>query len=161
MPTVFKTALIAATTAATLALAAPAFATDYPDGGVTANDVANELIAAGQKAKVGTSSSGNPMIDATFTLNKTDIDYRIFFYGCNTDTVKRCTSIQYHVAFDGKPDKVTGWNKDNRFARAYAEDKTIHLEYDVDLEKGANSKAIQNSASRWVAVMILGVTYAG
>jgi hypothetical protein len=158
---ILKTSLTVAAAAAALAFAAPSFATDYPDGGVTANDVANELIAAGQKAKVSTSSSGNPMIDATFTLNKTDIDYRIFFYGCNSDAVKRCTSIQYHVAFDGKPDKVSGWNKDNRFARAYAEGNTVHLEYDVDLEKGANSKAIQNTASRWIAVMILGVTYAG
>jgi hypothetical protein len=161
MISAFKTSLTIVAATAALGLATPSFATDYPDGGVTGQDVANELIAAGQKAKVSTSSSGNPMIDATFTLNKTDIDYRIFFYGCNTDAVKRCTSIQYHVAFDGKPDKVAGWNKDNRFARAYSDGNTIHLEYDVDLEKGANSKAVQNSASRWIAVMILGVTYAG
>ena len=153
----FKLPLLAAA-AGSLLLCTPAFATNYPDGGVTADEFASELIAMGQKAKISKASDGDPVIDASFALGTTDIDYRIFFYGCKHD---RCASVQYHVAFDGKPDKAISWNKDNRFARAYAVGTTVHLEYDVDVEKGANSAAIQNTATRWIALMVSGVSYAG
>ncbi len=157
MSNLFKAPLCAAAIGGLL-ICTPAFAHDYPDGGITANEFASELVAIGQKAKISKGSDGDPVIDATFTIGTTDIDYRIFFYGCKQD---RCSSVQYHVAFDGKPDKAISWNKENRFARAYASGTTVHLEYDVDLEKGANSAAIQNTASRWIALMVSGVSYAG
>ena len=139
------------------ACATPLAATDYIHGGVTGDEVAADLRAMGQTAVVGTDSTGDPKIDASFVVDKTDIDYQIYFYGC---TKGRCTAIQYHVAFDGDVKKIDAWNKSYRFARAYASDATtIHLEYDVDLEKGANSEAVQNSAERFKAVMVQGVTF--
>lgn len=161
MKTFTKTLVTAATTltVAGLIFTAPAaMAKDYPDGGVTGDEVAADLKALGQKATVGKDSTGDPMVDASFAIGTTDIDYKIFFFGCNKGP--RCTSVQYHVAFDGDIKKVVEWNKSYRFARAYSTDATtIHLEYDVDLEKGANTKAVQNTAERWKAIMVQGVTF--
>lgn len=137
--------------------ATPVLANNYTNGGVTGDEIAADLRAMGQTATVGKDSSGDPKIDAAFKVDKTSIDYQIYFYGCKTG---RCTAIQYHVAFDGDIKKVADWNKSYRFARAYATDATtIHLEYDVDLEKGANTDAVQNSAERFKAVMVQGVTF--
>lgn len=137
--------------------ATPLMAANYTQGGVTGQEIANDLKAIGQTATVTKDSGGDPKIDASFAIDKTEIGYQIYFYGCKTG---RCTTIQYHVAFDGDIKKVDDWNKTYRFARAYATDKTtIHLEYDVDVEKGANSEAVQNSAERFKAVMVQGVTF--
>lgn len=137
---------------------APALAADYPDGGVTGTEVAADLRAIEQMATLSEDSTGDPMIEASFKVGDSVIGYRIFFFNC---TDGRCTSIQYHVAFDGHPDKVAEWNAGHRFARAYAHDDVIHLEYDLDVEEGANSAAIQNSARRFIAVLIDGVTFLG
>ena len=153
----FKTALLVAV-AGTLACATPLIAKDYPNGGVTGAEVAADLKGVDQTATVGKDSTGDPMIDAAFKVGDTSIDYKIFFYGCKEG---RCSSLQYHVAFSGDVSKIPEWNKSHRFARAYATDKTIHLEYDVDLEKGANSIAVQNSAQRFVAVIVQGVQFLG
>lgn len=152
-----KTALF---TAAALGLlcAAPAMAKSYPNGGVTGDEIAADLISMGQKATVGKDSGGDPMINASFALSGTDINYKIFFYGCKEG---RCSSIQYHVAFDGDADKAAKWNKENRFARLYATDKTVHVEYDVDVEVGSNTEAIKNTAERFKALMVAAVKYAG
>ncbi|ESQ88950.1 hypothetical protein ABAC460_14305 [Asticcacaulis sp. AC460] len=153
-----KTVLFTAV-AASFALATPLLAKDYPNGGVTGAEVAADLKGIDQTADVGKDSAGDPLVTAAFKVGDTSIDYKIFFYGCKEG---RCTSIQYHVAFDGDVSKVAEWNKSNRFARAYVTDKsTIHLEYDVDVEKGANTAAIQNSAQRFIAVMVQGVKVLG
>jgi hypothetical protein len=147
------------TVAASFAFATPLLAKDYPNGGVTGAEVAADLKAIDQKAEVGKDGSGDPLVSAAFKVGDSEIDYKIFFYGCKEG---RCSSIQYHVAFDGDPSKLAEWNKGNRFARAYVgKEKTIHLEYDVDVEKGANSTAIQNSAQRFIAVMVQGVKVLG
>ena len=163
MKTFTQTAIAAAVslTAAGLIFAAPVIAKDYTAGGVTGEEIAADLKAMGHKATVTKDSTGDPKVDASFAIGeegkKTDINYQIYFFGCNKGP--RCTSIQYHVAFDGDIKKVPEWNKGYRFARAYSTDATtIHLEYDVDVEKGANTAAIQNSAERWKAIMIQGVT---
>ena len=138
-------------------IATPVAAKTYARGGVTGDEIAADLRAMGQKATVGTDSTGDPKIDAAFEVDTTDIDYQIYFFGCKK---ARCTAIQFHVAFDGDITKIADWNKNYRFARAYATDATtIHLEYDVDLEKGANSEAVQNAAERFKAVMVQGVTF--
>lgn len=155
MHSLIKAGLIVGTILAVTAT--PLLAKDYTKGGVTGDEVASDLRAIGQTATVGKDSTGDPKIDAAFAVDKTDINYQIYFYGCKQG---RCTTIQYHVAFDGDVKKIDAWNKGYRFARAYASDATtIHLEYDVDVEKGANSLAVQNSAERFKAVMVQGVTF--
>ena len=135
----FKTVVLAAV--ASSFVVTPLLAKDYTAGGVTGAEIAADLKGIDQTATVGKDSTGDPKVDATFKVGDTSIGYQIYFYGCKDG---RCTSIQYHVSFDGDPSKITEWNKAHRFARAYVgEAKTIHLEYDVDVEKGANTVAIE------------------
>src|SRR5690606_22321576 len=103
-------------TAALLAPATAAFAKDYPDGGVTAEEVAADVRKGGFTAEVTNTSAGSPLIKASFKAGDTDIPFQIYFYGCEG---QRCTSIQYHVSFDGKHTEVAKWNAEKRFARAY------------------------------------------
>jgi hypothetical protein len=158
MKTTIKTSLLLAA-AIGLTFATPLLAKDYNDGGVTGDEIANDLKSIGHKVSVGKDSTGDPKVMASFAVGDTDINYQVYFFGCKSD---RCNAIQYHVAFDGDVSKVDEWNKTRRFARAYASDATtIHLEYDVDVEKGANTVAIQNSAERFKAVVVQGVTFLG
>ncbi|HTM80129.1 MAG TPA: YbjN domain-containing protein [Asticcacaulis sp.] len=158
MKTTIKTSLLLAA-AIGLTFATPLLAKDYNNGGVTGDEIANDLKSIGHKVSVGKDSTGDPKVMASFAVGDTDINYQVYFFGCKSD---RCNAIQYHVAFDGDISKVDEWNKTRRFARAYASDATtIHLEYDVDVEKGANTVAIQNSAERFKAVVVQGVTFLG
>ena len=158
MKTTIKTSLLLAV-AIGLTFATPLLAKDYNNGGVTGDEIANDLQSIGHKVSVGKDSTGDPKVSASFAVGDTDINYQVYFFGCKSD---RCNAIQYHVAFDGDISKVGEWNKTRRFARAYASDATtIHLEYDVDVEKGANTVAIQNSAERFKAVVVQGVTFLG
>lgn len=150
-------ALFLTVCAATMLVAAPVMAKDYPKGGVTADEVASDLKGIKHTAKIGKDSQGDPLIEASFDINGTAINYKIFFYGCDKG---RCKSIQYHVAFDGSPKKLEQWNKEHRFARAWVSgEKLIHLEYDVDVEAGANTVSVQNATERFKAVMVDGVRF--
>lgn len=131
----------------------------YPDGGVTGEDIVADLKAGGYKASLGKDDNGNPMIDASFLAGTTDIDYRVFFYDCKSG---RCGSIQFFIGFDGDTSKIGEWNATRRFARAYTPgDKKIRVEYDVDVERGANSEAIKNAADRFKALVIASVRFMG
>lgn len=143
-------ALLPAVVLATLAQ--PALAKDYPDGGVTGDEVLTDLTATGDTGTLTKDSTGDPMIKAAFKVGDTAINYLVLFYGCKQG---RCTSLQFAVSFDGDTSKITAYNNDKRFGRAaILEGKTIRVTYDVDVEKGANSAAIQNCVNRFAAVVI-------
>jgi Putative bacterial sensory transduction regulator len=128
----------------------------YPEGGVTAQEVIGDLKSLGHTAKLAKDSAGDPLIEATFAAGDKNISYKLFFFGCKKG---RCSSLQYFVALDGTAVKAGKWNEENRFARAYMSGKQVHLEYDVDLESGATSKAVKNSAERWKATMVTAVSF--
>ena len=133
-------------------MAGVAHATDYPDGGVKGADIASDIKAMGQTADLKKDNTGDPMVQASFKIGDTDIGYTVFFYGCKND---RCTSIQFFDSFDGDPSKLVEWNSQHRFARAYNPSaKEIRIEYDVDVESGANTAAIQNAVRRFQAVLV-------
>lgn len=142
-----------------LAIAPAAHATNYPDGGVKGAEIAADLRAMGQNAVLSEDSTGDPMIRASFALGDTEINYTIYFYGCKND---RCTSIQFFDSFDGDPSKITDWNTNHRFARAYNDSgKDIRIEYDVDVESGCNTAAVQNAVRRFQAVLVDAVSSMG
>ena len=128
----------------------------YPDGGLTATEVAAELKTAGHKVKISKDTTGDPLIEASFQAGKEDVPYKVFFFSCKKG---RCGSIQYYVALEGSPEKAQKWNEENRFARAYTSGRLVRFEYDVDLEEGATSKAVKNSAERWKAIMVAADSY--
>ncbi|MGJ3647688.1 YbjN domain-containing protein [Sphingomonas sp. GlSt437] len=137
---------------------APAFAKDYPNGGVTGEDVVTDLKAMEDGAVLTKDSSGDPMVSASFKIKGAEIPFQIFFYGCKEG---RCSSLQYFVSFTGSPDKAVAWNSDHRFARLYYKNGKVRVEYDVDVEIGANSAAIQNATARFHQLIKDAVDYAG
>lgn len=152
-----KAKYFALAAASLVLMASPVLAKDYPKGGVTADEIASDLRGIQHKATITKDNAGDPLINASFDINGTDINYKIFFYGCENG---RCKSIQYHVAFDGDAKLVAKWNQEHRFARGYITGTNlVHLEYDVDVEDGANTRAVQNATQRFKAVMVDGVKF--
>ncbi|MDF8333371.1 YbjN domain-containing protein [Novosphingobium cyanobacteriorum] len=146
------TRILAPTALACALVAQPALAKAYPDGGVTGEEVAADLIAAGNTATVSKDSGGDPLIKTAFKFGTAEVNYYILFYGCKTG---RCSSLQFVVSFDGDTSKVAEYNANKRFARAAnPEGKTIRVTYDVDVERGANSEAIANCATRFSAIIL-------
>jgi hypothetical protein len=146
------TRILAPTALACALVAQPALAKAYPDGGVTGEEVAADLIAAGNTATVTKDDGGDPLIKTAFKFGTAEVNYYILFYGCKQG---RCSSLQFVVSFDGEPSKVAEYNANKRFARAAnPEGKTIRVTYDVDVERGANSEAITNCATRFSAIIL-------
>lgn len=48
-----------------------------------------------------------------------------------------------------------------RFARASFDDDRVNIDYDVDLELGANSEAVANTAERFEGVPIEAIQFMG
>jgi Putative bacterial sensory transduction regulator len=134
-----------------LALARPAFAAPLPDGGVTAQDVAQVMQEKGFAATIATDKEGDPLIRSS----SKDLKFGVFFYGCHGKP--RCDSIQFSAGFSVKgvtPEKIAQWNTTKRFGRAYL-DKVAEpwVEMDMDVEHGATTEALANNLDRWVGVI--------
>jgi hypothetical protein len=146
MTKIAMAAIVAALTAAAAASAAP-----IPEGGVTVDDVAEALQAQGYKAEIGRDQMGDPMITSALE----GASFRVLFYDCERG---RCAAIQFATAFDLKDgltlSEINSWNRQRRFGRAYLDDEMDpFVEYDVDLEAGATTEAIENAVEVWEAVV--------
>lgn len=154
-PILFATAV----SAATILLGAwPSVAATYPKGGVTAEDVATDLRGIGLKVTLGKDLTGDPKLDVMIPLKDAEAPYIVLFFDCEK---QRCKSITYHAAFPGKPDQIAKWNQEARFARAYLDSNRVNIDYDVDLEVGANSEAVANTAERFEGVLIEAIKFMG
>jgi len=128
-----------------------ALARPLPDGGVTVQEVAQELQSKGYKAEVGKDGGGDPKIVSGVDGSR----FRVWFYGCESG---RCASVQFETAFDLKNgvtfEKVNQWNKERRFGSAHLDDEMDpYVQYDVDFERGATTEAVANAIDVWVTVV--------
>jgi Putative bacterial sensory transduction regulator len=135
--------------AAALALclsSTPAVARDIPDGGLTLEQVAAWLQAAGYKAEIQT-EGGKRNIYSGAEGNA----FHISQYDCKGDV---CGSLQFWVGFDTKgafsTDRINTWNRENRWLRAYV-DKVNDpwLEMDVDLTPGGTYENLSDEFAIW------------
>ncbi|HTC09521.1 MAG TPA: YbjN domain-containing protein [Acetobacteraceae bacterium] len=138
---------------------ASACATPLPDGGVTAQEVADVLQHAGYKAEITQDKYGDPLIKSA----SSGVNFSVYFYTCKNSP--RCTSIQFYAGFQ-KPgialERVAEWNRTTRFGKVYLDqDGDPRIEMDMDVEHGANTEALQNDLDRWVAVLAAFVKYIG
>lgn len=144
-------AALAAFGAVGLAALPAAAAVSYPAGGVTASEVAAVLKSKGLQAEITTDDVGDPMIKSA----SEQINWRVIFYGCEKG---RCTSIQFQAGFDLDNGmtyaKANEWNYTKRFGRAALDDDMDpYVRFDIDVEKGYNSEALDNQLATWLALV--------
>ncbi len=146
---------LCATAAAALlvtALAPAASASPLPDGGATAREVSEVLLAKGYAAQMDKDPTGDSMIRSGAEGTK----FSVIFYGCKDGP--RCTSIQFSAAWhvDGgmQLSTINTWNTKHRFGQAHLDDvNDPWVRMDIDLERGYTTEAIANDLDRWVAVL--------
>lgn len=136
---------------AALCCAGAADARPLPDGGVTPQEVMQVLQQEGYKAELDKDSAGDPMVRSAAEGLKFDV----YFYGCEDN---RCKSIEFVVGLDLEKgttlQKAADWNKEYRFARLALDDEMdAWFHYDIDVERGATTEAIENALERWIAVL--------
>ncbi|MDE2006370.1 MAG: YbjN domain-containing protein [Rhodospirillales bacterium] len=146
--------------AAMMATAPGARAALLPDGGVTAEDVANVMRGHGLTVSIGKDGSGDPKIRSALG----GVKYSVYFYECHHQP--RCQSIEFSAGFGSgyfpakALSRVNEWNMTKRFGKAYVtRDKALFVEYDIDLEHGATTEAVLNDLVRWEDVLPLFVKY--
>jgi len=136
--------------AAMLALvlaAGAAAAANLPEGGMTAQDVADWLQSKGYKAQIGTTDNGRPKIASAAQ----GVNFYIHFYDCKND---RCASIQFVAGFstDGAYtlEKGNEWNTRNRWVTASMDkENDPWISMDVDLWPGGTYELIGDELQVW------------
>ena len=153
--------VLAALVAASAALiwAGPTAARDLPDGGMTATEIAGWLIGDGYSAQVkpDPTTPGDQIVST-----KTDgINVDIYLYDCSGEgDARRCTSMQYAAGWPPSGDgynleKVNGWNRGNRYIKAYLTAKGgLFGEYDLDLSPGGSFEMLNDSLQNWRSVVV-------
>jgi hypothetical protein len=142
------------------AWAGPAAARPLPDGGMTADEVADWLHAAGYPATVkpDPTTPGDRIISSSID----GIDYDIYMYGCEHD---RCNSLQYAAGWSGvtlPSDKILEWDRTKRYLRAYIGSGNAWWgEYDIDVYPGGTYEALGKSLQRWRDIITDFKTYIG
>ena len=134
-----------------LAAATPAFAANSApaliDGNST-DDILNLARGYGS-AILGTQDSGAPKISGKIEGQP----YTIYFSSCDDKTHKDCEDLDFYAGYVGsKPDadKINGWNRDTRFARAYIDsDGEAGMDMDVNLVHGVSPDNMDSTLSLW------------
>lgn len=134
-----------------LALSAPAALAQTVDGSDPAQLV-QILQNEGYRAKLEKDNVGDPKI----VSSSQGVDWSIFFYDC-TDGM-HCASIQFSIGFNtenGVPlELMNGWNKENRYARAFVDDeKDPFLKFDVNLDGGVNKANFVDTLTLWETLL--------
>jgi hypothetical protein len=77
---------------------------------------------AGFRATLSTDNVGDPMIESS----SQGVNFRVYFYGCNSAEPKRCNSLEFRVGFDKggsmRFEQMNTWNEDRRYGIAYLDD---------------------------------------
>lgn len=127
-----------------------ASAAPLPDGGVTPPDVVAILKAKGLPAELASLKDGAPIVRSAQDATK----FAVYFYGCGD--MQRCSSIQFSAGFsksDLSSAQIETWNRTKRFGKAYLDGATAWVEWDVDVQHGATTEALENDFDRWFGVM--------
>jgi putative sensory transduction regulator len=151
-------AVLAAAAMAVLLFAAPAVARDLPDGGMTATEIASWLVQQGYPAQVkpDPTTPGDQIVSTT-----TDgIGVDVYLYDCSGQgNSRRCTSMQYAAGWPASADynveKVNGWNRGNRYIKAYLTAKGgLFGEYDFDISPGGSYEMLNDCLQNWRSVVV-------
>lgn len=146
-----------AAAAACLLCAGGAQARDLPYGGMTATEIADWLRSKGLTAQVkpDQTTPGDQIVSSSAD----GINWDIYLYACDgSGDARRCKTIQYASGWSSPKDfsltKVNEWDKQQRYARAYMDEKgNAWAEYDVDIFPGGTYEQLDHSLERWRSVV--------
>ncbi|MDR3418989.1 MAG: YbjN domain-containing protein [Nevskia sp.] len=142
-----KSLILCATLALGAAQAAQAADAALLDGN-SVDDILNLARGYGS-ATAGTQDSGAPKVYGKIEGQP----YTIYFSSCDDKTHKDCQDLDLYAGYLGvKPtlDKINGWNRDTRFARAYLDsDGDAGIDMDVNLEHGVGADNLDSTLSLW------------
>ena len=132
-------------------LPATASAAALPDGGVSAQEMAQVLRAKGYQTEILAGDDGEPKIRSSAG----DTRFVVYLFGCQKRT--RCASIQFASGFQAEriaPARIAEWNATKRFGRASQdEDGDPWLEMDVELAHGGSTELLAANLERWESVL--------
>lgn len=134
-------------------IAAPAFASDLPAGGLTREDVLKWLQGKGYTAEIKYDTTAK---DNYVSTSSDGVNWSIYFFACSNDT-SRCASIQYSAGWDDtnlSDATVITWNRVKRFIRAYkTANKALFGEYDIDVSPGGTWESLDYTLTRWKSAL--------
>ena len=120
--------------------------------GNSVDDILNLARGYGS-AIAGTQDSGAPKISGKIEGQP----YTIYFSSCDSKTHKDCEDLDLYAGYLGiKPsaDKINGWNRDTRFARAYLDsDGDAGMDMDINLLHGVSSDNLDSSLGLWAQLV--------
>jgi len=149
----FGTLILGALLAAGLAPAAHAANTAPAliDGNST-DDILNLARGYGS-AILGTQASGAPKITGKIEGQP----YTIYFSSCDDKTHRDCEDLDFYAAYPGSSpdaDKINGWNRDTRFARAYIDSNgDAGMDMDINLVHGVSPDNMDSTLSLWAQLV--------
>lgn len=124
-------------------------------GLICASDPATIVSAMqeeGYRAKLGKDKGGDPLIRS----EASGYEFEVYFYNCVEG--KNCKTIQFYTGFiaedDNTPAYANKWNAQNRFIKAYAnEKKELALEYDITTVGGVNKRNFADTLDWWASML--------
>jgi len=119
-----------------------------PDKGMTVEEVAAWLRAAGFEPKIEKAADGEPYVHSS----SQGVNFNIDLYDCAEG---RCRALQFVASFDMKEPlpaaKANEWNKKKRYLRAYLDENgDPTFVYDANLAPGGTYEALQDDLDIFV-----------
>jgi hypothetical protein len=116
---------------------------------IDATDPARILAVAQDygEAALTTDNLGDPLIEGRIG----EKDYNLFFYGC--DEGRECKSLTFAATWESDDltdEKMTGWNREKRFGKAYLDqDGNATVEISVNLHGGVTHANFDDTIDWW------------
>lgn len=138
----------------------PAQARPINDKGMTVEEVAAFVKAAGFDPKIEKTEQGQPYVHST-TAN--GVNFNLDLYDC---TEGRCRAVQFVASFDLKEplaaDKANAWNMNKRYLRLYLnETGDPTFLYDANVAPGGTYEALQDDMDVFLQFLQEGMEHIG
>lgn len=145
--------------AACLALCGAAQARPIPPKGMTVEEVAAFVKAAGFDPKIAKTEQGQPYVSTTAN----GVNFNVDLYDC---TDGRCRAVQFVASFDLKDPlpahKANAWNLDKRYLRLALNDTgDPSFLYDANVAPGGTYEALQDDLKVFLQFLQEGMQHIG
>ena len=132
--------------------AAPAFAFDLPERGVSGEQMVDIMTKHGMPARIAKDDNNNVIVRSK-TSDSKPINFDVYFFHCVDG---KCREIQFAAGWsnsEATPGQVNEWNTTKRYLRAYWKpNKVLWAEQDAIVGRGT-SENIDDYLTTWEDVI--------